>query len=334
MRILIVKTSSLGDIVQSFDFLSFLKHKFPDAIIDWVVEKRCIELVKSHPYIDNVIEIDTKNKRISSFVESIKNLSSHKYDLAFDIQGNLKSGLVLFFTKSIKKIGLKKPKEFLNKLFTNEKISLPKGFDIRTDYLNVALNFFNAKCPALNFPLLKINTDEEEDNKRILDRCGNKIKVLVAPGSLWENKSLDRGRLLAFLKSKKEKACFILSYGTPTEERDALYLFEHLKDSSFILPKKKLSQLQNLMSKIDLVIAADSLPLHLAYSAGVKTLSFFGPSLKEKYAPKGADHLSFQGSCPFKVTFDKRCPKLRKCDSGECIKNIDIVKLTSCHDLI
>jgi heptosyltransferase-1 len=334
MHFLIVKTSSLGDIVQSFDLLVYLKTKFPNCLIDWVVERRCSEILKAHPYVNNVIEIDSKKLSISELKKTIGHLRAKKYDVVFDIQANIKSGIVLFFTKAKEKVGFKKVAEWPNLLFTTKKMAITEGLNIRQDYVNVAKMYFGDQESLISqqMPLLKILEKENEAIDDQLKVAKDKIKILVAPGSRWDNKCLDRGRLLAFLKSYSSKAFFFLSHGSDSDLRDCIYIHEHIKEQSCLLPKSSLASLQNMMSKVDLVIAVDSLPLHLAATTNVKTLSFFGPSSLKKFAPQGANHTSFQGQCPFKVAFEKRCPKLRKCDFGDCTKDLNPLVLMKKKD--
>src|SRR5262245_2090252 len=101
MKILIVKTSALVDIVHVFPVIDFIKSLFPDAIIDWVVEKGGKDLLEAHADIRKVLVADTKGwrKRLFSFqtyreaAAFIKELRSETYDVLFDFQGNVKSGL-------------------------------------------------------------------------------------------------------------------------------------------------------------------------------------------------------------------------------------------------
>lgn len=328
MRILIVKTSSLGDVIQSFELLAYLREKFPDSKIDWVVEKRCSELLKRHPYINRIIEINSKERNIGAIYRSIKNLRQKKYDFVFDIQGNIKSGIVLFFTRSKCKIGFKDVKEWPNRLFTHHKIMIPSGKNIREDYLNVALGYFKEESASIFKNELYVEEDEKKSINTFLAPFLHKQLVLVLPGSCWDNKCLDRGKLLAYLNSfSHDTHHMILAYGSLNDERDVNYLQSHLQDKSTIYPKDSLIKLYYLMSQVNLVIAVDSLPLHLAALSGVRTISFFGPSSHLKYAPVGDKHLAFQGSCPYFITFDKRCKKLRSCPSGDCIKNLNPLKL-------
>jgi heptosyltransferase-1 len=87
-----------------------------------------------------------------------------------------------------------------------------------------------------------------------------------------------------------------------------------------ILDRLPLPVLQNFMAAVDLVIAMDSLPLHLAATTSTATYGFFGPSLGLKYQPQGPQHHAFQGCCPYGQIFAKRCPALRTCPTGACLR--------------
>ncbi|NGX47150.1 MAG: Lipopolysaccharide heptosyltransferase 1, partial [Chlamydiae bacterium] len=97
---LIVKTSSIGDVIQSFHLIDYLKKRFPKCQIDWVVEKEIAPLLHAHPELDRILEVDTRlwrknllkhQKAISSFR---KLLRKKNYDALFDLQGNTKSGFI------------------------------------------------------------------------------------------------------------------------------------------------------------------------------------------------------------------------------------------------
>ena len=100
MQILIVKTTSLGDIIQSLPVVTFLQQKFPQAKIDWVVEKPFKELLEAHPGIHRVIPVEVRKWKKNFFKhrlelkESLKILRQENYDLLIDLQGNVKSGII------------------------------------------------------------------------------------------------------------------------------------------------------------------------------------------------------------------------------------------------
>ncbi len=315
MKILIVKTSALGDIIHTFPVLSYLRKRFPDAQIDWVVETRCKELVQAHPQISRVLTIDSKKWRKAPLREW-KGLRGCVYDLVFDLQGNIKSGAILAQTRAKKKIGFgwRSVSEWPNVLFTSKKINPPAGKNIREDYLAVVKGYFKDEEPFESEPVeLRITEAQQALVESILSDA-----MLVCPGAAWPNKQLGCDQLLTYLKNL-DKGPYLFAWGSEEERESALQLAGHFSDSS-VLERYPLPVLQRIMAKSQLVIAMDSLPLHLCATTKTPTISFFGPSLAKKYAPIGDDHQTIQGECPYGVVFEKRCPKLRTCATGACLK--------------
>lgn len=342
MKILIIKTSSLGDIIHTFPVLEYLKHKFPACTIDWVVEKPFSGLLTSHPSIDRVIQVDTKKWRKAWFGKENRGeigafrrkLGVHQYDVVLDLQGNIKSGAITFLAKSPKKVGFgwKSVPEWPNVLMTNYRVNPPVGRNIREDYLYLVQQSFgdtlyrsNANMEGGGFRLSRLS---DPDSRLIAQMTENEEfrhnrHVMVCPGANWQNKRVSTSTLSLFmLKVQKLISCnFLVIWGTPEEKRVAEEICNAVPSSS-IIDRLPLPMLQNLMGQMALVIAMDSLPLHLAGTAGVPTYSVFGASLADKYQPIGTLHDSFQGECPYGRQFDKRCPILRTCKTGECIKGI------------
>src|SRR5215813_8949999 len=107
MRILIVKLSSIGDVVHTLPAVALLKRQLPDAQISWVVERRASEILKGSPVIDRLIELDTKRWRrqplrkstLHEIKTSLREIrldeSGNPIDIAIDFQGLVKSGLVV-----------------------------------------------------------------------------------------------------------------------------------------------------------------------------------------------------------------------------------------------
>ncbi len=292
MHVLIVKTSAFGDIVHAFTALSYLKKKFPYAKIDWVVEPRCAELVYAHPHIDRVILRGSRSKT--------------PYDYLFDLQGNCKSALSTLFAKAKHKIGFgwKTVPEWPNLLATNWRCDPPPGKNIREDYLALVQAPFGEE-PFEAPPLLLRGSLFETE-----------ARVMICPGSKWPSKQLRPGRLKALCQ--KIEGPFLFVWGN---EKERALCEKIAPPGSELSPKLSLPDLQNTMAQMELVVAMDSLPLHLAGLAGVPTLSCFGPSSSAKYRPLGEHHKSVQGSCPYDVSFEKRCPRLRKCE-GPCMENL------------
>ena len=305
MKLLIVKLSALGDVVHAMDAVK----QVPHTEIHWVIEKPFAPLVED--IASKVYVAETKKwrknpfKYLSEIRAFIQRLSQEKYDIVIDLQGNIKSSLVLPFVQAPRKVGFSKQAvpEKVNLLFTNERYTPTPGQNIREDYLELlekAIGFkgsFTAEVP-----------------KKLVE------KILVCPGSAWENKKLSTEQLVQFLKLYGDKEFSVL-WGNESERVQAEALASRLAKAK-VLPKLSLDQLKGVMLKHDLVVAMDSFPLHYAAYLGLATYSFFGPSSGSKYAPVGPSHTHIQGSCPYGKSFNKRCPVLRSCPTGACLKDL------------
>ena len=99
-RILIIKLGSIGDVVHTFPALSDLRASFPQARIDWLVERQAGVLLRNHPWLNQVIEVDTRKWRRALWQPQtwreirrcLNRLRQRRYEVAFDFQGLWKVG--------------------------------------------------------------------------------------------------------------------------------------------------------------------------------------------------------------------------------------------------
>lgn len=332
LKILIVKTSSLGDIVHAMPVLEYIKEKCPGATIDWVVEKASRDFVQAHPLVDQVLCLDSKNWRNAFFKEwkeitkFFKSLRQKEYDILYDLQGNSKSAMINLFARAKQKVGFarKTVHEWPNLISTNRHFDSPPGANILHRNLSIvqaslgdASSWETKQCllTCHDLPSLPSPSDRR--------------RYMLCFGSRWENKRLSLETYRAFLEKLVQDHEVYVVYGSNQEKLEAEKLAEGLENHVFLMPPMSLPRWQNVMATLDGVIAVDSVGLHLAGLAGVPTFSFFGPSSAAVFRPPGKWHDGLQGSCPYGLTFDKRCPKLRTCPTGACIKEITIEEIWS-----
>ena len=335
--ILIVKTSAIGDVIQTFDALEYLRTKFPDARIDWVVEQGIAPLLRAHPMIDHVIEIKSKAWRRSLFQkttrEELRHFSSQlkatTYDVLFDLQGNAKSAAVTSCAKAKAKVGFgwNSVREKCNLLVTNQRFNLPLGINIRLKYLGLVKKYFS-DFESFEAKGVRLNLSEEEINRLgslIPKNQGNPL-LMVCFGSKWPNKRLDEGTLTSLLEkiAADSSPSFYFIFGDEEERRFAEKLANHFGDCSQLVGNLSLPLWQGLMWEMDGVIAVDSAALHLCGTTQTPSLSVFGPSLASAYKPMEERHAHIQGACPYEKTFSSRCPLLRTCSTGACIRNLPV----------
>lgn len=337
MKFLIVKTSSLGDIVHCFPVIAYLRKKFPDAQIDWVVETAFADLVEAHPDIHQVYRVDSRKWRRGFFSTDVwqevralcRQLRQEVYDVVFDLQGNMKSAGCTFMSRGKAKVGFgfKTVFEWPNILFTNRRYNVPKGKNVREEYLYIVQKYFGDPLHVVDAKVeLRISSEAFEQLHSLLAQpsLANREKVMVCPGSNWRNKQVKVEALFDFLKRLHQvRACgFLFIWGNEAEKKLAHKLHDVFPLNSIVVDKLPLPSLQNLMAKVDWIFSMDSLPLHMAATTTTPTFSVFGASSAQKYKPLGDRHRALQGPCPYGLLFERRCPALRRCKTGACIRDL------------
>lgn len=330
--ILIIKTSAIGDVIQSFPVLEYLRRNFPTAQIDWVAEQGIVPLLKAHPLLDHVFEIRSKAWRKSpfskdiraEFIAFIKNLRSRQYDLAIDLQGNTKSAVVTGSAKATVKLGFswKSVREKSNLLVTNQRLNVFPDLNVRLKYLRLVQGYFQDtqefKAEGVH---LQMTGDEQY---RLETLCNRSPQLMICFGSKWANKRLEHSTLKAFLQkiANAYPFSFLFIFGDEEERQIAEELAASYGERGSAAGHLSLPLWQGLMWKVDGVIAVDSAALHLCGTTQTPSFSVFGPSLASSYKPIEERHASIQGSCPYGRIFTSRCPILRTCATGACMHQL------------
>ena len=144
-KILIIKPSSLGDVVHSLPFLNVIRTCFPKAEIHWVIAKGLEGLLEGHPMV-NKLWIINKDKwkkiknvkgTISEFNVLFKELKKEKFDLVVDLQGLLRSGVLTAATGAPVKVGFKEAREG-SKFFYTHKVEGGRDIYAVDRYLKIA----------------------------------------------------------------------------------------------------------------------------------------------------------------------------------------------------
>src|SRR2546425_3011391 len=111
-RIALINPSALGDIVHSLPVLTALRRRYPDAHIAWVVNRAYEPLLRGHPDLDETVPFDRRARRkglvtaVLGFGRLLRDLRRRRFDLAVDLQGLLRTGVMALATGAKRRVGL------------------------------------------------------------------------------------------------------------------------------------------------------------------------------------------------------------------------------------
>ncbi|MDR0723959.1 MAG: glycosyltransferase family 9 protein [Endomicrobium sp.] len=275
MKILIVKPSSFGDIVQALPCANALKQAYHDCQITWVVFNTWDLLPKICTDIDEVITWD-RYKGLKGFFDVLKKVKQKEYDIAIDLQGLLRSAFLIKFSKSKIKIGVSGMKEFSNILI---KEVYPQKAKINATLRNLeTVSYLTNKSfkPKVN---IKINANAENiigDNK-ILNNFIAFLPFARGKGKDWGVLNYQK---LIFLLKEKYPDLNIVVLGSKCD-----YGKIQSDNVTDLCGKTNIEELASVLTKARVVVGADTGPMHLASVLNVPLVFIFGMSDIKETSP-------------------------------------------------
>ncbi len=282
MRILIVKVSSLGDIIHTLPAVTDAYRAHQDVEFDWVVEENFVEVPGWHPAINNVIPVAIRrwrknilktyfNKEVKAFK---RNLQGVHYDMVIDAQGLIKSGIISRISKGLT-VGLSNTtiREPLATLFYNKRYSVPWN----EHAVDRVRQLFSR---ALGYHYDKSKIDYGIDIKRIdPDYTGEPEKrVMFLHGTTWATKHWPKNYWRQLAQIANSKGYEIeLPWGDSEEKARAEFIAQDL-DQVTVLDKLDLNGLARKLNRCAGVISVDTGLGHLAAALAKPTVSLYGPT--------------------------------------------------------
>ncbi|HJT26259.1 MAG TPA: lipopolysaccharide heptosyltransferase I [Pyrinomonadaceae bacterium] len=288
MRILIVKLSSIGDIVHTLPALAALRAAMPQAEISWVVERRSAEILRDNPILDRLIEVDTKALRrglmsgetLRAPRQQLRRLRASAFDVALDFQGLLKSASIARLSGARRVFGYSRTglREPASALLLSKTVDVPKQAHVISQSLLLLRGALGVQLPEeLSFPINTTVTDAAEANEAAA-ATGGKYAILN-PGGGWPTKlwSVDRFGKLADLLWSNYGISSLITYG-PGEEK----LAEDVRVASVSGKAQPVSLslkgFYSLARDAKVYVGGDTGPTHIAVAAGTPIVGLFGPT--------------------------------------------------------
>ena len=332
-RFLIIKLSSIGDVVHTLPALATLKRAIPDAEVDWLVEKKARAVLDRNSLIHEVIEADTHRWRKSWWTPGtlrelkclLQRLRARKYDVAFDFQGLWKSAALGYFANSRLFAGYdaKALKEPGCRIFYQNKISpSPESKHMVEKYLDLVRSLGDV-IPTYHFDLKASEEDEQYISQQLNSRGIQKF-VILNPGGGWITKNW-LPENYAELHDKLQQTFGLESVVTwgPGEER----LVDRMIDNCRAKPPARFSttipQFIALARKAALFVGGDTGPLHIAVACGTPIVAIYGPTDPARNGPFGQEDWVACEKVPCGPCDQRTCEIYH----NECLRKIDVERV-------
>lgn len=302
-NILIIKTSSLGDIIHTLPALSDAQKYYPDVFFDWVVEDAFQEVPAWHPAVKRIIPVALrrwrkhgwnaiKNSEIQTFIKALR---QEKYDAIIDAQGLLKSAALTVLARGGERIGLswRSAREAVASLFYQKRVVVPWG-----EHAITRARALFAK--GLGYTVPDTVADYGIDLSRLPAMQSENPYYVFLHGTTWATKHWPEVYWITLAKNVARAGFGIkLLWGNEVEFARANRI-KHAVPEAFVAPNKyTLSEVTAVLAGALGIVALDTGLGHLAAALGVPTVALFGPTDPKQSGTMGLHqtHLAANFKC-------------------------------------
>jgi heptosyltransferase I len=302
-RLLIVRLSSMGDVIHTLPAAAALREALPEATIGWVIEERWSELLcargypldgplsEGKPLLNRVHSVRTKQWRRRPLApatwadlrSSLGELRKARYDAAIDFQGAIRSAVLARWSGAREIVGFAAPRETPARWFYKRRVRTHAAHVIEQNLALAAAFTGTAELPRAILPR---DPAAEAWCDRYFEETKPKPLVLLNPGAGWGAKQWPAERYGAAARGLvRDGYTTVVNYG-PGEEELAQAVVNG-SDGAAQPVHCSLGELIALTRRASLFVGGDTGPLHLAAALQVPVVAIFGPTDPARNGPWG-----------------------------------------------
>ena len=306
-RILVIRLSAVGDVINTLPALEALRRSFPRAFIGFAVEDRALDLIQDHPSVDRVHHYRRRRwvkmmrrpllwgRFLGEFLEYVHDIRRQHYDVALDMQANFKGGMHGLVSGVPKRVGFARGYcHEMNYLLSTHRVAPVGGERInRVDKFLAMASFIGAQVAAPGYRL----PEPEESRARIREfLVGQEIGSYVAihPGTSNVGRLKrwmpERFSSLAQMIGRELDLRSVVTWG-PGERELAEEVVASGGGHAVLGPEtRNILDLAELIRRASLFVGCDSGPLHLSSAVSTPSVALFGPKDPRTYGPYNPRH--------------------------------------------
>jgi lipopolysaccharide heptosyltransferase I len=318
-RTLIIKPSSLGDIVQALPVLTSLREAHPGAHIAWLVATVFADLLEGHPRLDRLVTFDRRRYgsigksfgATADFVAFVESLRREKFTAVIDLQGLFRSGFLAAATGAPSRVGFAAARELAPMFYT---LAVPMP---RTEMHAVARYMALARHIGLRDPRA---TDHLPVSAEAREAVGQRLRaeglapgetvVVVSPHARWPAKQWPPGRFAEVVRRVHEQSgarAVLVGSGAATPIASEIAGAAVSARPIDLVNRTTLKEMVALVAEARAMVTNDSGPMHVAAALGTPVVAIFGPTSAERTGPYGHGHRVLAGDAPCRPCFRRKC---------------------------
>ena len=308
-RILLIKPSSLGDIVHAMPTLFALRERFPDAEVTWLVKRQWVSLVEVITGVDHVCAVE---QGLMGWLGRVPDLRAAGFDLVVDLQGLFRSGAMAWLTGCSRRVGFANAREG-SPFFYTQRVAVPTGSMHAVDrYLLVteALGAARPKEPRFEF------IDRAEDRQAVetlltaAGLAGVLPWVAMNVSARWETKRWPPQHFAEAADQLAEAGIPIVFMGGPAERPETRAVMARMRTKAVDLTgQTPVGLLPSLLRRAAVLVTNDSGPMHIAAAVGTPVVVLFGPTDPVRTGPYGRGHVVLSNPVECRPCFRRECSR-------------------------
>ena len=293
-RFLVIRLSSLGDIVHALPAVAALGRTFPGAEIHWLIEKRYASLLAGNPYVHRIIALDTLSWRgslpplplLREMMKTLIGLRGSGYEVAVDFQGLWKSAMLALLAGANERVGLAGPwlREPSASVLYTDRVSAAGRKHVVEESL-VLVERLGARVGAWEFPLPHTPEDDRYVDDQ-LARLEAREFLIINPGGGWKAKRWAPENYALLLRQLEARlGCTLLLTGSPNEQELIAGILRIAGAKRAFYFPSSVVQFIALARRARLLLGGDTGPLHLAAAVGTPLVAIHGPTDPARNGP-------------------------------------------------
>ena len=295
-RVLIVRPTALGDVCRTVPALVTLRRAMPEARIDWLVRDDFADAVRHHPDLDEVVTFPRRQlgrtlktgRAAGPAMRWLGDLRRRRYDLAIDLQGLFRSGLITRLTAAPRRVGYANAREFAW-LGYNRRHAVERT--MHTVDRMLALLEAAGYEPQRDMRLYVSNEDHQWlDNLLREHEVADGRFACLAPTAKWLCKCWPTEKYLDVARHLMDSGIagrHLVVLCSPSE-RAQVEAFATL-GAAVLVPQTTVGQLMAILSRTNLLVCNDSAPLHIAVAFDRPIVTIYGPTDPAEVGPYRRD---------------------------------------------